>query len=170
MLRQQIGTPAVAVAVMSSQATLESGVSGLRIVNGTAQVTPADLWHLGSNTKAMTAALAGVLVQRGQIKWDTTLADVLPNQPGVLPVYEAVTLEELLSHRAGVIPLTEFNSLPEFTGDFHQRRLEFVSWALSQTAGRAARNRNGLLERGLRRRCRHVGNRNERTLGTGIDQ
>jgi D-alanyl-D-alanine carboxypeptidase len=132
MLRQQIGTPAVAVAVMSSQATLESGVSGLRIVNGTAQVTPADLWHLGSNTKAMTAALAGVLVQRGQIKWDTTLADVLPNQPGVLPVYEAITLEELLSHRAGVIPLTEFNSLPEFTGDFHQRRLEFVSWALSQ--------------------------------------
>ena len=81
---------------MSSHSTLQTEVSGLRIVNGTAQVTPADLWHLGSNTKAMTAALAGVLVQRGQISWDTTLANVLPNLPGVLPVYESATLEEFL--------------------------------------------------------------------------
>lgn len=95
-LLQQIGTPAVAVSVMSSHSTLQTEVSGLRIVNGTAQVTPADLWHLGSNTKAMTAALAGVLVQRGQISWDTTLANVLPNLPGVLPVYESATLEEFL--------------------------------------------------------------------------
>lgn len=131
-LRQQVGTPALAVAVMSSHATLQDGVAGVRRVNGTAPVTPADLWHLGSNTKAMTAALAGILVQRGQVSWDTTLADVLPNLPGVLPVYESVTLEELLSHRAGVIPLTEFVSLPMFPGNFHQRRVEFVSWALSQ--------------------------------------
>ena len=131
-LLQQLGTPAVAVTVMDSSSTLTSGVAGVRIWNEAAAVTVSDLWHLGSNTKAMTAALAAILVERGHLSWDTALADVLPNLPGVLPVYQTATLEQFLSHRAGVIPLTEFSALPRFSGDIHQQRLAFVSWALSQ--------------------------------------
>lgn len=129
---RQLGTPAVAATIMDSGSTSASGVAGVRIWNKASAVTISDLWHLGSNTKAMTAALAAILVERGQLSFNTTLADVLPNQPGVLPVYETATLEQFLSHRAGVIPLTQFSALPGFSGDIHQQRLAFVSWALSQ--------------------------------------
>jgi len=85
----------------------------------------------GTSVRIRTA-LAAILVERGQLSWDTTLADLLPNLPGVLPVYQTATLEQFLSHRAGVIPLTDFSALPRFSGDIHQQRLAFISWALSQ--------------------------------------
>ncbi|MGD2136549.1 MAG: serine hydrolase domain-containing protein, partial [Gemmatimonadales bacterium] len=60
-------------------------------------------WHLGSLTKAMTATLAGVLVERGTIEWTTRVSDVLPQLvEDIRPEYEHVTLRELLSHTAGL--------------------------------------------------------------------
>src|SRR5450631_1314982 len=80
------GNSSPAVSVASGTQTLSSSVAGLCMATGTAQVSQADLWHLGSNVKAMTAALAGVMVQRGQITWDTTIGHVFPDltdgQPG----------------------------------------------------------------------------------------
>jgi D-alanyl-D-alanine carboxypeptidase len=135
MLLAQVGTPALAVSVASSTQTLSSSVAGLRIATGTAQVSQGDLWHLGSNVKAMTAALAGVMVQRGQIAWDTTIGQVFPDLTQILPVYQPATLEDLLSHRAGVVPLTDLSELakvPPFTGDLPQQRIQLVEWALAQ--------------------------------------
>ena len=67
-----------------------------------------DSFHLGSNTKAMTATLAAIAVERGLLDWTSAATAVLDveGSPGV-------TLERLLAHAAGVRPLSEDDELAE---------------------------------------------------------
>ena len=69
--------------------------------------TPAfavdDPVHIGSCLKAMTATVVGRLVDRGVVRWDTTLAEVFPELADALdPELGTITFEELLSHRSGL--------------------------------------------------------------------
>lgn len=61
-------------------------------------VTEADAWHIGSMTKAMTATLAGRLVARGVLDWDTPVESLLD----AAPPWHGVTLAQLLTHRSGM--------------------------------------------------------------------
>jgi CubicO group peptidase (beta-lactamase class C family) len=62
-----------------------------------------DQFHLGSCTKSITALLAGMMVQEGKLRWESTLAEVLPDQVKTMqPELRKATLEHLLSHRAGL--------------------------------------------------------------------
>ena len=68
-------------------------------------VTPDDPWHLGSCTKAMTATLCARLVERGKLRWTSTLAEVFPEgRDRMDPGWRGVTLRQLLAHRAGAPP------------------------------------------------------------------
>jgi CubicO group peptidase (beta-lactamase class C family) len=64
-------------------------------------VTDDDAFHIGSNTKAMTALLAGTVVDAGLLAWTSTVKEVLT---GTVPVgsYGDVTLAQLLSHSSGM--------------------------------------------------------------------
>ena len=101
------GLAGVALAHLTVDTTTPA-LAGLRQVGSTAKVQAGDAFMIGSTTKAMTAALAGRLVERGALAWTTTLADALPDlAAGMQPAYRTVTLEQLLNHRGGV---------PAFTG------------------------------------------------------
>jgi CubicO group peptidase (beta-lactamase class C family) len=66
-------------------------------------VTVDDRFHLGSDTKAMTALLAAMFVEAGKLRWDSTIADVLPDLLKKSdPALKLVTLEQLLSHTSGI--------------------------------------------------------------------
>ena len=99
---QAYDLPALAGAVVTSAGIKVQGVVGVRKY-GTA--TPAainDQFHLGSDTKAMTATLLAMLVEQGKLSWTMTLAQCLPELAGTMdPAYRDVTLEQLLAHRAG---------------------------------------------------------------------
>ena len=102
-IRQKFGVPAMAALVVTSQGVQFAGAVGVRKRDTEIPVTLADEWHLGSDTKAMTATLLARLVERGQLKWDTTLATVFPDlAPQIHPGFKTVTLLQLLSHRAGL--------------------------------------------------------------------
>lgn len=58
-------------------------------------------WHLGSCTKAMTATLVALFVERGRLRWDQTLPELFP-QLDLDPAFQKVTLGMLLAHRAGL--------------------------------------------------------------------
>src|SRR4051812_15702289 len=58
-------------------------------------------WHLGSCTKAMTATLVALFVERGLLRWNQTLPELFP-QLDLDPAFQKVTLEMLLAHRAGL--------------------------------------------------------------------
>lgn len=102
-IRQKSGVPAMAAAVVTSKAVEFVGAVGVRKRGTDVPVALTDQWHLGSDTKAMTATLIARLVERGQLKWDTTLATVFPElAPQMHPDFQKVTLLHLLSHRAGL--------------------------------------------------------------------
>src|SRR6185312_8689257 len=61
-----------------------------------------DRWHLGSDTKAMTATLAALAVQSGRLSWTSRIGSVLSDWTGLAPDYDQVTLEQLLMHRGGL--------------------------------------------------------------------
>ena len=95
--------PAMAAIIIYGDEIVDSAVAGVRVRGGEEKATLEDYWHLGSCTKAMTATLAGRLVEQGKIKWESTIEDVLPKfSESILASYRDVTLEELLAHRSGI--------------------------------------------------------------------
>ncbi|MDE2126814.1 MAG: beta-lactamase family protein [Armatimonadetes bacterium] len=99
---RQNDLPALAGAIVTSHGLIAEGAVGVRAYGGAAAVTINDQFHLGSDTKAMTATLIGILVDRGKLRWNETLAEALPQLATVMqPAYRRVTLDELMAHRAG---------------------------------------------------------------------
>ncbi|HWE47247.1 MAG TPA: serine hydrolase domain-containing protein [Caulobacteraceae bacterium] len=94
-------TPSLAGAVVARDGLPWLEVGGVRQGPGSAAVTKDDLWHLGSNTKAMTAALYAKLVEQGKAHWGATVPELFPKLK-VDAVWKATTVEALMSHTAGL--------------------------------------------------------------------
>jgi D-alanyl-D-alanine carboxypeptidase len=128
--------PALAAAVIEP-GRIRYVVGGQRRLGEPALAQLTDYWHLGSNTKGITSFVAARLVERGKLRWDSKLLDVVPELRGhVLPTYETATLGTLLAHRAGVRPYDtgpEISTLPAFTGGISQQRLQFAQFVLQQS-------------------------------------
>lgn len=134
--RDAYGIPGMAAAIVTSDSILGIAVDGLRKLGAFDSVRIDDKFHIGSNTKAMTGLVAGVLVERCLISWDTRILDVFPEFAGTSrDAYKEKTLMDLLSHRARIRPFTggeEFAQLPEFEGSKIERRRAFAGWLLEQ--------------------------------------
>ncbi|GIW98981.1 MAG: serine hydrolase [Pirellulaceae bacterium] len=77
--------------------------SGVRKFGEATAVSLEDCLHLGSCTKAMTATLIGCLVSAGKLRWDSSLAELLPDRPGLSSSpWGEVTVEQLMRHRSGL--------------------------------------------------------------------
>lgn len=99
---ERSGAPALAGAVIGREGLIWSGSAGVRVAGGQDAVTGDDRWHLGSNTKAMTALLYGRLVEDGAARWGATLPELFPDLE-VDPAWTDTTLGELMAHRAGLL-------------------------------------------------------------------
>jgi CubicO group peptidase (beta-lactamase class C family) len=97
--RQQL--PALAGAIVRADGLTALGAVGQRSRAGSANVTIADKFHLGSCTKAMTATLLARLIEQEKLQWDTTLEHVFGEAFDIHADYRDVTVEQLLTHRAG---------------------------------------------------------------------
>ncbi len=61
-----------------------------------------DAFHLGSLAKPISATMFGVLVDRGILRWDMTMADMFPELVRLMQrQYRRVTVAQLLSHSGG---------------------------------------------------------------------
>lgn len=99
---QKHDVPGMAVAVVQSGETVAVGVAGVRTRGKPDKIATADHFHLGSDTKALTAMLCGILVDEGKLKWGQTLGETFPELKKTMhPQYQAVTLEQLLTDRGG---------------------------------------------------------------------
>src|SRR5215472_7587158 len=105
--------PAHAAAAISSD-EIDCVVAGVRSVRNRTPVTGAERFHLGSNTKAMTATLAAIAVERKALRWTTDGAEVIGTER-----VRGVRLERLLSHTGGVRALTEDEELIGLPDDRH---------------------------------------------------
>lgn len=95
--------PGLGAAFVTTAGCQGLAVTGVRKKGAKIKTEPDDLWHLGSNTKAMTSTLAAIAVEEGRLRWDSTLGQVFPRQKDLKksPLATA-TLTQLLSHWSGL--------------------------------------------------------------------
>ena len=100
--------PAVSVLVAEKDHILVRDVWGTIAVNSNEPATLDDLWHLGSDTKAMTATLAAKLIEQGKLKWTTSIIEACPNLKGKIDAgWENITLEQLVTQVSGIPASTQ---------------------------------------------------------------
>lgn len=95
------GPPAIAAGIVTRAGLEWSGVRGVRQAGGTDAATLDDRWHLGSNTKAMTAAVFARLVDQGRARWAMPLSQAFPGAT-LDPAFADVTVDDLMRHKAGL--------------------------------------------------------------------
>jgi CubicO group peptidase (beta-lactamase class C family) len=81
---------------------MAQGAAGVRRQGNPTPLLVTDRINIGSCTKWMTATIAGRLVDRGLISWDTKVKDVFTNNLDFAAAFREVTLDQLLAHRGGI--------------------------------------------------------------------
>ncbi|WP_444916723.1 serine hydrolase domain-containing protein [Microbulbifer sp. JMSA003] len=111
--RDSNNLPAVGVLVQIDGDIAAMAVDGVRAQGHNEIVTINDRWHIGSNTKAITATMVARLVEQGILQFEDTLADSFPSfAKDIDPAYRNITITQLLSHTAGLPPLSSWYELP----------------------------------------------------------
>lgn len=127
IIRKKNNLPALAGAIVTSKGLSEIGVVGFRKAGTDIPVTIDDKWHLGSETKAMTAALIGSLVEQNKLKWDSTLGQIFPEQAEFMtPQVRSITVEQLLSHRSGLPANLSWPTIAQ-TGSVSEQRKQVLN-------------------------------------------
>ncbi|HWQ93152.1 MAG TPA: serine hydrolase domain-containing protein [Clostridia bacterium] len=119
-IRERHKVPAIAAAIVTSKGLQSAASAGWRKAGTQIGVTADDLWHLGSDTKAMTATLVGVLVERGLMRWDMTVGEVFSKHGAEFASATNITVSMLLMHRAGLQPNLTWH---KFKGSIREQRL-----------------------------------------------
>jgi CubicO group peptidase (beta-lactamase class C family) len=100
---QDWGVPGLAIAVVKDGQVVFSKGYGVRELGKSAAVDDGTLFAIGSTTKAMTAALAGMLVDEKKLAWDDPVVKHLPwFQLGDPYMTREITIRDLVTHRAGL--------------------------------------------------------------------
>jgi CubicO group peptidase (beta-lactamase class C family) len=141
-------TPALAVLPIHGFRAGTEAVRGRRRLGSPDEVRPGDRWHLGSDSKAMTATLLARLVEQGCLSWDASLEEMLPELAEAIQAqYRDATLVDLLSHRSGLPENlgddAVFESMHAGNGTLTQKRQAYVAAALREAPvgpARAARH------------------------------
>jgi CubicO group peptidase (beta-lactamase class C family) len=95
--------PAIGAAVVKNGEIISSGAVGVRKFGSNIPVTINDPFHIGSDTKAMTALLAAIMVEDGKLAWHSAIAEIFPEIADKMDSkVRVVTLEQLLSHTSGM--------------------------------------------------------------------
>src|SRR5207253_6492568 len=77
-VREKHDLPALAAAVVRSQGTIAVAAVGVRKRGADIPVTTDDQFHLGSDTKPITAFLIAWLIEHGKLDWETPLVKLFP--------------------------------------------------------------------------------------------
>ena len=95
--------PGIAVAVIKDGKILHAKGYGVRSIKTNLKVDENTLFGVASNTKAMTAAALGMLVDEKKMTWDTKVIDIIPEFKMYDPfVTNEFTVRDLLTHRSGL--------------------------------------------------------------------
>jgi CubicO group peptidase (beta-lactamase class C family) len=129
IIRAKYGLPSLSAAAILNDQIVDVAAVGLRAVGKPQQVTLDDAYQLGSLSKSFTATMIARLVEHGILRFDMTLAEIMP-ELAMRPEYKTVNLELLLTHRSGI---TANVAAP--SGELHQARKTYLVNALKQPRG-----------------------------------
>jgi CubicO group peptidase (beta-lactamase class C family) len=127
--------PAVGIVLIRHGRIAGEAVAGVLARDNPTPVRKTDLWHIGSDEKAMTATMIARLVERGTLSWSAPLTKLIPElSTSIRADYRNVNLVELLAHRAGLQDLIDsdyYESLYHDRRPMHEQRIDYVKMALS---------------------------------------
>lgn len=133
-IRKAYHIPEISYAVTDSKTTVEIAALGRHSIDLPDTATLNDRFHIGSNTKAMTAFIIAKYVEKGKLKWTTQFFDLFPGwKAKSKPEYAGMSLQDLLSHRAGIQPFQGEGDpkIPDFKGTNPEKRKQFGQFALT---------------------------------------
>src|SRR5262245_16704009 len=108
--RTKHDVPALAAAILRGDAKPCLAVVGVRRRGDEALAMADDQWHLGSNTKPMTALLIALLIEMGLLDWDTPLEQIFPEHADQWHAdLKKITPQHLLTHTSGLPGLGPLN-------------------------------------------------------------
>jgi CubicO group peptidase (beta-lactamase class C family) len=103
LVLKTFNVPGIAVGVVKDGKLIHAKGYGVSNINTGKKVDENTLFGIASNSKAMTAAALGILVEEGKIKWDDRVTDYIPEFKMYDPyVTDAFTIRDLLTHRSGL--------------------------------------------------------------------
>jgi len=125
-IRKEYEIPELAFAAVSADSVLVMHTIGVQRYNTNYVAKPGDRFHLGSNTKAITAFIAALQVNNKKLKWNTTYLSLFPELKWRSRyVYDTINLEHLLTFRGRVPGYTytyEHPTKDELFGTYDQQR------------------------------------------------
>lgn len=128
--------PELAFAVLSSDTVFEMQVVGFQRINTNYKATLNDRFHIGSNTKAITAFLAALLVEQGKIKWNSKFLELFPELKNKSKKeYCNITLQNLITFRGKLPSYTYTFEKPtkeQIIGNNAEQRYLLAKYFLSQ--------------------------------------
>ena len=97
------GTPGLSLGVLYNNESLHKHNYGYRDVEANLQTASDTVYHIGSMTKAFTAAAISVLVENKQIRWDEPINHIVPGGISFRnSELNNTTIVDILSHRMGL--------------------------------------------------------------------
>jgi CubicO group peptidase (beta-lactamase class C family) len=95
--------PGIAVCVIKDKQIVHAKGYGVRSLLSKQKVDEHTLFGIASNSKAITAAGLGILVEEGKLSWDSKVTDFIPEFKMYDPYVTAeFTVRDLLTHRSGL--------------------------------------------------------------------
>lgn len=91
--------PGIAALALSGHSIVGAAASGVRKLGEATPLTVDDKFHLGSDTKAMTATLVALSISECKLDWSTPVGELLPPAHAA---WREITVQQLLSHRSGL--------------------------------------------------------------------
>lgn len=134
-IRSHYDIPELCYAVVRADSVFEMAALGRHSILLPDTATLNDRFHLGSNTKAMTAFVIAKYVEEGKLKWTTKFFDLFPEWKFQSErYYRNISLLDLLTHRAGIPPFQGDQDpvVPNFQGDNAHKRYLFAKFVLKQ--------------------------------------
>jgi CubicO group peptidase (beta-lactamase class C family) len=129
---EQWKIPGLAVAVIKDGKVVQARGYGVRELGKPEKVDEHTLFAIGSTTKAMTAALIGMLVDEKKVAWDDLVTRHIPSFQLKDPaVTRELTVRDLLTHRGGLGNADFLWYGQENSTDEILRRVRFVDPAYS---------------------------------------
>lgn len=102
--------PGLSAMAIKEGRIVAQGAAGFRRQGQTSPLLVTDRINIASCTKWMTATVAGRLVDRGLIGWNTRVRDLFPNYASFHPSFHDATLDQFLAHRTGLQQSSTFNT------------------------------------------------------------
>lgn len=112
--------PGMALAIVHNGRVLTAKGYGVTDVSAPQAIDGHTVFRLASLSKAFAGTLAGLLVNDGSIRWDSKVADYVPNFRLSDPqATHQVTVADLLSHRVGLQAHNAFDRDIEGNADYY---------------------------------------------------